>query len=92
MLNFSLDPSSVVSLSLYVNQYYSDVHVRFKISDDEYLHLSYEWENGPIPEFAIQLLSLVNMVNKESASKSGDYINSDLQAEYENYLSKKENK
>jgi len=61
---------------------YNSARVVAKLSDNEYMSVSYEWEGDSIPDFAISLMGFM------SANEMGSAVNK-LGDEYAEYAAKK---
>jgi len=51
---------------------YSYASVVMKVSDNETMHINYEWEGDGIPEFAMNIMDMLKNLKKSEASISVD--------------------
>lgn len=64
--NLNLDPSKVrgANISRYSDGY-SYASVSFKMSDKEFMSVNYEWQGSDIPEFAMNVMEIMQSLGKK---------------------------
>ena len=81
----SIDPSQVVYTSISKSRDgYNSARMVVKAGDKEYMSISYEWEGGGVPSFAVDLMGFMK---KSGMEKSGVWAGQE--DAYEEYSKKK---
>ena len=82
-MTIKIDPDQVLYTNISKSKDgYNSARVVVKVSDKEYMSVSYEWEGDDIPDFAMNLMSFM----QANAMEVG--VNEERAAEYEEFSCK----
>ncbi len=82
-MTIKIDPDQVLYTNISKSKDgYNSARVVVKVSEKEYMSVSYEWEGDAIPDFAMNLMSFM----QANAIESG--VNEERAAEYEEFAAK----
>ena len=56
-LTISIVPDDIVGADIYKSQDYRYASIGVKVSEDEYMRVSYEWKGDNVPDFVMSLMS-----------------------------------
>lgn len=63
-ITLNVSPDSIIGSEVMKSGEYKYASVGIKVSDDEYIRISYEWKGDAIPEFVMGIMSWIQS-NKE---------------------------
>lgn len=72
-INLDTDKIRSTNISRYSDGY-NYASVSSKMSDDEYMSISYEWKGKQIPEFAMNVMEIMKGSGTEKASVDEDVV------------------
>jgi hypothetical protein len=82
-MTIKIDPDQVLYTNISKSKDgYNSARVVVKVSEKEYMSVSYEWEGDAIPDFAMNLMSFMQANEIESG------VNEERAAEYEEFAAK----
>jgi hypothetical protein len=75
-MNINIDPALVVYTSIMKDKSgFNSARIVMKTADKEYLQISYDWEGGTVPDFA---LNLMDFMKSNSVETSGVWPNQEV--------------
>jgi hypothetical protein len=67
-MSINIDPTQVVYTSIMKDKSgYNSARMVIKAGDKEYLQISYDWEGGGVPDFAMNLMEFMKNNNMETS-------------------------
>jgi hypothetical protein len=67
-ISLNVSPDTIIGSEVMKSGEYKYASVGIKVSDDEYIRISYEWKGDSIPEFVMGIMSWIQS-NKEQVEE-----------------------
>jgi len=72
-LNITIIPDQIVGADISRSRDYKYASVGVKVTDNEYLRVSYEWKGDSIPDFVMALMSWMSANQEEIDQRKEEY-------------------
>lgn len=73
-ISLNVSPDTIIGSEVMKSGEYKYASVGIKVSDDEYIRISYEWKGESVPEFVMGIIGYIS-ANKEEVDISKDEYN-----------------
>lgn len=73
-ISLNVSPDTIIGSEVMKSGEYKYASVGIKVSDDEYIRISYEWKGDGVPEFVMGIIGYIS-ANKEEVDISKDEYN-----------------
>lgn len=73
-ISLNISPDTIIGSEVMKSGEYKYASVGIKVSDDEYIRISYEWKGEGVPEFVMSIIGYIS-AHKEEVDISKDEYN-----------------